>query len=47
MKTELRKVGYNLGSTDDPIYVMKPRTDTYEQLDAEYQQVLASGKAGY
>ena len=47
MKTELRKTGYDLGATDDPIYVMKPRSSDYERLDADYQAVLSSGEAGY
>lgn len=47
MKTELRKTGYDITATDDPIFVMKPRSDTYEALDADYQRVIGSGQAGY
>jgi len=47
MKTELRKTGFDLNATDDPVYVMKPRSSTYEMLDADYQQVLSSGQAGF
>ena len=47
MKTELRKTGYDQSATEDPIYVMKPRASTYEALDADYQQVLSSGQAGF
>ena len=47
LKTELRKTGYDLSTTDDPIYVMKPRSNDYEILTADYQAVLGSGDAGY
>ena len=47
MKTELRKTGYDLNATDDPIYVMKPRSNAYEALNTDYQAVLGSGEAGY
>ena len=47
MKTELRKTGYDISQTSDPIYVLKPRSENYEPLDAEFQKVLASGTAGY
>lgn len=47
MKTELRKTAYNIAATEDPIYVMKPRSTSYETLDADYQRVLSSGSAGY
>ena len=47
LKTELRKTGYDLGATDDPLYVMKPRETNYERLDADYYEVLRAGNAGY
>jgi hypothetical protein len=43
----LRKQGYDLKQVSDPIYVLKPRTDTYTRLDEEFAAVLSAGKAGY
>jgi citronellyl-CoA synthetase len=47
VKGELRKEGYDLDLVSDPIYVLKPRTDTYELLDAQYAAILRAGEAGY
>jgi citronellyl-CoA synthetase len=47
VKGELRKEAYNLDLVSDPIYVLKPRSDTYELLDNEYAAVLRAGEAGY
>jgi len=47
VKGELRKEAYNLDMVSDPIYVLKPRSDTYELLDKEYAAVLRAGEAGY
>jgi citronellyl-CoA synthetase len=47
VKGELRKAGYDLELVSDPIYVLKPRSDTYELLDKEYAALLRAGDAGY
>ncbi len=47
VKGELRKAGYDLERVSDPIYVLKPRSDTYELLDQEYAAILRAGEAGY
>jgi citronellyl-CoA synthetase len=47
VKGELRKQGYDLDQVSDPVYVLKPRSDTYELLDREYAAVLRAGDAGY
>lgn len=47
VKGELRKEGYNLDQVSDPIYVLKPRGDTYERLDAQFAAILQAGEAGY
>jgi citronellyl-CoA synthetase len=47
VKGELRKEGYDLALVNDPIYVLKPRGDTYEPLDTQYLAILRAGEAGY
>ena len=47
VKGELRKEGYDLNLVDDPIFVLKPRSDTYEPLTEDFSAVLNSGTAGY
>ncbi len=47
VKGELRKEGYDLELVSDPIYVLKPRSDTYEPLDTQYLAILRAGEAGY
>ncbi len=47
VKGELRKEGYDLALVNDPLYVLKPRSDTYEPLDAEFAAILRAGEAGY
>jgi citronellyl-CoA synthetase len=47
VKGELRKQSYDLDLVSDPIYVLKPRSDTYELLDKEYAAILRAGEAGY
>jgi citronellyl-CoA synthetase len=47
VKGELRKQGYDLDQISDPVYVLKPRSDTYERLDREFAAVLRAGDAGY
>jgi len=47
VKGELRKQGYDLDLVSDPLYVLKPRSATYELLDKEYAAILRAGEAGY
>ena len=47
VKGDLRKQGYDLKQVSDPLYVLKPRTDTYVPLDEAYAEILRTGKAGY
>jgi hypothetical protein len=47
VKGDLREQGYDLTKVSDPIFVMKPKTDRYVPLDAEFSAVLAQGHAGY
>jgi citronellyl-CoA synthetase len=47
VKGELRKQGYDLDQVSDPLYVLKPRSDRYEPLDAQFVALLREGKAGY
>jgi citronellyl-CoA synthetase len=47
VKGELRKEGYDVDLISDPIYVLKPRSDIYEELDAQYLAILRAGQAGY
>jgi citronellyl-CoA synthetase len=47
VKSELRKQGYDLTQVKDPIYVLKPRSDTYEPLAADFAAILRAGEAGY
>ena len=47
VKSELRKQGYDLNQVGDPLYVLKPRSEVYERLDAEFAAVLRAGNAGY
>lgn len=47
LKGDLRKEGYDLDQIDDPVYVLKPRSDTYELLDTVFAATLRAGEAGY
>ncbi|MFK7974972.1 MAG: long-chain-acyl-CoA synthetase [Halioglobus sp.] len=47
VKGDLRKQGYDLNQVSDTLMVMKPRSDRYVPLDAEFLQVINAGKAGY
>ncbi len=47
VKGELRKQGYDLEQVSDPLYVLKPRSDRYEPLDAQFAALLRAGEAGY
>lgn len=47
VKGQLRKEGYDLDLVSDPIYVLKPRSNAYERLDAQFAAILRAGEAGY
>ena len=47
VKGDLRKEAYDLEQVSDPIYVMKPGSDSYVPLDAEYTAELAAGRSGF
>jgi citronellyl-CoA synthetase len=47
VKGDLRKEAYDLSQVSDPIYVMKPKSDRYELLDAQYAAELAAGNSGF
>ncbi|MDT0596458.1 long-chain-acyl-CoA synthetase [Glaciecola petra] len=47
VKGNLRNQGYDINQTDDPIYVLKPKSNTYEQLDQNFHDKLRNGDGGY
>lgn len=47
VKGELRKQAYDLQQVDDPIFVLKPRAESYELLDEEFAATLRAGISGY
>ena len=47
VKGDLRKEGYDLSQVSDVIYVLRPRSDTYQRLDAKFAATLRTGDAGY
>jgi len=47
LKNNLRNEAFNLDKTDDPIFVLKPRSNQYEPLDKDYYQTLLAGNGGY
>jgi citronellyl-CoA synthetase len=47
VKGELRKEGYDKSQVRDALYVLKPRSNTYQPLDAAFARELQDGKAGY
>jgi citronellyl-CoA synthetase len=47
VKGALRNAAYHLDQVDDPLYVMKPRSDEYEPLDREFYESLVAGEGGY
>ncbi|MEZ5501121.1 MAG: hypothetical protein R3E50_00150 [Halioglobus sp.] len=47
VKGDLRKQGYDLEQVSDPLYVLKPRSERYEPLDAQFAAILRAGEAGY
>ena len=47
VKGELRKQGYNLSQIDDPVFVKKPGSESYEPLTDTFLGSLEQGTAGY
>ena len=47
VKGDLKREGYDLTQTDDPIYVMKPGGNAYERLDPEYLKTIGAASAGF
>lgn len=47
VKGDLRKEGYDISVINDPVYVMKPRSEKYELLDEEFAEQIKLGQASY
>ena len=47
VKGDLRKENYDLKQINEPVYVLKPRSKTYERLDTEFAAILRAGDGGY
>ncbi len=47
LKGELRKQGYNLSQIDDPVFVKRPGSESYEPLTDTFLGSLEQGTAGY
>ncbi|NQX89353.1 MAG: long-chain-acyl-CoA synthetase [Halioglobus sp.] len=47
VKGALRKQAYDLQQVDDPLFVLKPRSENYEPLDKAFLAILNAGDAGY
>ena len=47
MKGDLKEQAYDLEQVEDPLFVMKPGSSTYEPLDAEFASTIARGEAGF
>tara|TARA_R110002072_G_scaffold98488_4_gene216677 strand:+ start:5700 stop:7508 length:1809 start_codon:yes stop_codon:yes gene_type:complete len=47
VKGDLRKENYDLEQINEPVYVLKPRSKTYERLDTEFAAILHAGDGGY
>ena len=47
VKSDRRKQGYDITQITDPVYVLKPHAECYERLDADYLDVILSGRAGF
>ena len=47
VKGDLRKEGYSLEAVSDPLYVLKPKSSTYEVLAPDFAAKILSGDAGY
>ena len=47
LKGYLRKQGYDINMTDDPIFVMKSGAATYSPMDSDYLALIRDSSAGY
>lgn len=47
LKGDLRKQGYDINMTDDPIFVMKSGESTYTPMDNDYLALIRDSGAGY
>ena len=47
LKGDLRKQGYDINMTDDPIFVMKSGESTYSPMDNDYLALIRDSGAGY
>ena len=47
LKGDLRKQGYDINMTDDPIFVMKSGESTYNPMDSDYLALIRDSGAGY
>jgi citronellyl-CoA synthetase len=47
VKGELRKQAYDRAQVEDPLYVMKPGSGTYEPLKDDFAARIAAGEGGY
>ena len=47
LKGDLRKQGYDINMTEDPIFVMKNGESTYSAMDSDYLALIRDGNAGY
>ena len=47
VKGDLRKEAYDINVISDPVYVLKPKADAYEVLDADFLASIQAGTAGF
>ena len=47
VKGDLKREGFDINAIDDPVYVMKPGSTTYEALDSDYLETIRSSAAGF
>jgi len=47
VKGQLRKEGYDLSAVQDPLYVLKPGSDTYVPLDEAFAAEVRAGRGGF
>lgn len=47
VKGDLRRQAYDLEQVDGPVFVLKPGSERYERLDADFAALIARGEGGY
>ena len=47
LKGDLRKQGYDINMTDDPIFVMKNGESTYSPMDSDFLTLIRESQAGF